>query len=125
MSVEVTYDTSLGCIVIKNNSIAGIEEILSLRDMILSHTNFRTNIGQLFDSTEGQFDLTSDDLMKIADHYKAKSDQLGKNRKLALVVSRDLDFGRARQYEAFFNAGPDVTVQAFRSISEAREWMRQ
>ncbi len=124
MSLEVIYDDSIDSIVIISKKVVGKNDILLLRDSILNHPNFRKNINQLFDSTEGQIDLTSEDLVNIATYYQTKSNQLGNNRKLALVVSRDVDFGRMRQYEAFFDAGPGVIVHSFRSINEAKDWIK-
>lgn len=125
MDLEVIYDESIDSLIIKSTSNVGPEEIYRLRDQILEHPNFKTNINQLFDSTKGQIDLSATDLQRIASHYQEVGEKLGFDRKLALVVTRDLDFGKMRQYEAYFDSGPDVLVHAFRSLSEAREWLKQ
>ena len=64
-----------------------------------------------------------EDLYKVANDFSGMGDVLGLNRKLALVASSDGDFGRFRQYEVFFQAGPEVKVHVFRSIEAARHWL--
>lgn len=123
MAIETTYNEVIDCIVIKIIGTVGYNDILLLRDMIIGHPNFRRDINQLFDCSEGELDLSTSDLENIAFHYMRVSDQLGLDRKLALVVSRDLDYGMMRQYEAFFYSGPNVAVSAFKSLDEAKEWL--
>jgi len=125
VTIKVGYDESIDSIVLKSNNVIKYDDVCLLRDQIITHPKFRKNIHQLFDSTESQFDLSSEELIKLASYYQEKSDQLGHNRKLAVVVSRDLDFGKMRQYEAFFDSGPNVLVQAFRSLLDAREWLKK
>lgn len=59
----------------------------------------------------------------MADDFSKIGQILGLERKLAIMASRDADFGRMRQYEVFFQSGPDVKVHVFRSLDEAREWL--
>ena len=124
MSIIVDYDEFLDSLIIKTGGKVGCEEICALRDKILEHPNFRKNINQLFDATSSLLDLSSEDLQIIASHYSLKSNELGSNRKLALLVDKDLDFGRMRQYEVYFDSGPTVLVQAFRDPSKARIWIK-
>ncbi len=123
MAISITHDDKNDCIVIKVTGAIDYEDILSLREELLNHPLFRQNINQLFDCTEGELNLTTGDLQRIAADYGEVADKLGHNRKLALVVSRDLDFGMMRQYEAFFYAGPDVDIRAHRSVIEAQIWL--
>ncbi len=123
MPIDIDYDAETNCILIKTYEIVDCDEICALRDRLLNHPKFSTNINQIFDSSEGQLVITSEDLINIASHYKEKVDKLGNERKLALVVSKDLDFGRMRQYEAYFDSGPNVLVHSFRNINDAKEWL--
>lgn len=124
MTLEVSHDEVNDNMVIKATGTVGYKEILALRDQLINHSNFRQNINQLFDCSQGKLNLNTDDLKRIAMDYTEVADQLGHNRKLALVVSRDLDFGMMRQYEAFFYSGPGVSICAFRSLTEAKEWLK-
>ncbi len=124
MPIRVDYDDVLDSIIITAAGNIGCEEICVLRDQILNQSNFRKDINQLFDATDALLDLSTEDLKSIASHYSIKSHELGHKRKLALLVSKDLNFGLMRQYEVFFDAGPTVLVQAFRELSIAQDWLK-
>jgi hypothetical protein len=47
----------------------------------------------------------------------------GPPARIAIVAPTDLLFGTARMYEAFVDAG-ERQVRAFRSVAEARAWLR-
>ncbi len=51
--------------------------------------------------------------------------QFGEKRKLALVDCKPVNFGIMRQYEAFLDTGPEVAIQVFKSMSDARDWIMQ
>lgn len=125
MPLKVTYDEVIDCLVVKATDSIKCDDLLSLRELILNHPKFRQDINQLFECTEGKLDLTTSDLERIASHFSRVADQLGLNRKLALGVSRDFEFGMMRQYEVFFYSGPNVSVRAFKSLSDAREWLKK
>lgn len=125
MPFTVEYDELIDSLIIKTEGNVGCEEICMLRDQILEHPNFRKDINQLFNATDCILDLSTEDLKIIAAHYSSKASELGNNRKLALLVSRDLDFGRMRQYEVFFYSGPTLLVQAFRDLSQAEKWLKE
>lgn len=124
MSIEVRYDEEHDSIIITVHGVLDRKSGISLRDRILTHQQFRKNINQIFDCSSGKLELTTEDLKVIAAHFNQKSEVLGGNRKLALVVSRDLDFGMMRQYEAFFYTGPEVLVHSFRSLEKAIKWIK-
>ena len=124
MTLEVSHDEVNDYMVIKAIGTVGYKEIFALRDQLINHSSFRKNINQLFDCSEGELNLTTNDLKRIAMDYTEVADQLGHDRKLALVVSRDLDFGMMRQYEAFFYSGPGVSICAYRSLAEAIKWLK-
>ena len=44
------------------------------------------------------------------------------DRRIAIVVSRDMSFGVARQFQALFGS-PTADVQIFRDEPEARAWL--
>jgi hypothetical protein len=123
MALGITYDDEIDGLVIKVTGTVGREDILLSIDRFLNHPKFRQNINQLFDCTEGDLDFTTQDLESIASYFNTIADQLGHDRKLAIVASRDLKFGMMRQYEAFFDSGPSINICVFRSLSDAREWL--
>lgn len=124
MVIAVDYDELIDSMIIKAEGNVGREEICGLRDKILEHPCFRMDINQLFDATECRLELSTEDLEYIAFYYSQKSSELGNNRKLALLVAKDVDYGMMRQYEVFFDSGPTVLVQAFRDPSKAKYWLK-
>lgn len=68
-------------------------------------------------------DLTSDDLMYIAEYASKNIDIEGKPYKLALVAEDDLPYGLTRVYEAWSSERP-VTIKNFRSIDDAMIWVQ-
>ena len=125
MPLKVTYDENIDCLVIKATDSIKYDDLLSLRELILNNPKFRRDINQLFDCTEGKLYLTTEEVERIAYHFSHVADQLGLNRKLALAVSSDLDYGIMRQYEVFFYSGPSVSVCAYKSLSDARDWLKK
>jgi|GEM_PF-5642623 len=123
MPIETTYDSTIDAIVMKATGKINIDDIQDLAAALVTHPEFRTNINQLFDNSCGEFDLSILELRKIAKDFQSLSDRLGKERRFAIVVSREVDYGMMRQYEVFFNVGPGVEVYVFRSLNEARQWI--
>lgn len=124
MALTVQYDASIDALVTHASGEIVYHDLPPLVQTIIEHENFRTNINQLFDCTEGELNLTMQDLRRIAAGFESVAHVLGVERKLALAVTRLVDFGMMRQYEAFFSSGPDVQVWAFRDLKEARDWLK-
>jgi hypothetical protein len=123
VTIEIEYDISLGCIVINATGVIEYSDLPKLAQDLIAHKNFRTNINQIFDCSHGALNFTTNELKKIAYDFSQIDETLGLVRKLALVVSRDVDFGQMRQYEVFFESGPGVLVHVFRSLDDARVWI--
>ena len=123
MTMDIEYDASIHCIVI--NAIGKIEyaDLQVLAKDLIEHTEFRTNINQIFNCSDAELNLTIDDLRRVAEDFTKIEEILGLERKLALVVSRDVEFGQMRQYEVFFQSGPNVMIHVFRSLDAARRWI--
>lgn len=123
MTIEIKYDESLDFIVINVTGKLEHSDLPKLAQDLIDHKNFRTNINQIFDCRNGSLDFTTNELQQIADDFSSIAEVLGLERKLALVVSRDVDFGQMRQYEVFFTPGPSVIIHVFRSLADARIWI--
>ncbi len=121
---EVEYDPEVDALVIRVFGRLFYDDLPQIVQQVTEHPSFRTNISQLFDCTEGELGLSTRDLEHIAEDFTALSDLLGLNRRLALLVSRAVDFGMMRQYEVFFRPGPGVKVRAFADRHAARTWLQ-
>ena len=121
---EVEYDPQVDALVIRVFGRLFYDDLPQIVQQVIDHPGFRININQLFDCTEGELGLSTQDLEHIAEDFTAISDLLGLNRRLALLVSRAVDFGMMRQYEVFFRPGPGVNVRTFRERQAARIWLQ-
>lgn len=124
MPIETKYDSTIDVIVMRATGKITYDDISDLAENIVAHPEFRMNINQLFNITDGEFDLSSNEIERIAQDYLSISELLGHERRFAIAVSRDVDYGMMRQYEVFFQAGPGVEIRGFRSLDEARQWLQ-
>jgi hypothetical protein len=67
-------------------------------------------------------DMSSDDVRKVAQMVKGRRPS-GVSLRVALVVSRDADFGVARMFEAQLDPASHGDLQVFRDIDEATTWV--
>ena len=124
MPIETKYDSTIDVIVMRATGKITYDDISDLAENIVAHPEIRMNINQLFNITDGEFDLSSNEIERIAQDYLSISELLGHERRFAIAVSRDVDYGMMRQYEVFFQAGPGVEIRGFRSLDEARQWLQ-
>ena len=125
MALTIDYDPGLDAMVLKAFGKVTYQDIAHHAQELLSHPSFTVNISQLFDCTEGKLSLTAEELQQLAVDFTRLSLQMGFNRRLAIVLSRDVDYGITRQYEALFQPDPRVEIRAFRSLENAHQWLRQ
>ncbi len=67
--------------------------------------------------------ISSSDLMFVADFASKNIDTAGEHYCLALVAEEDLAFGLTRVYEAWSSERP-VTISNFRNLEDARKWIQ-
>ncbi len=68
--------------------------------------------------------LTSEDLIFVAEYASKNIDIDGKPYKLALVAEKDLPYGLTRVYEAWSSERP-VTISNFRILEDALNWIEE
>jgi len=54
---------------------------------------------------------------------KANQEKRGKNYRVALVVSREIDFGLARMFEAYSQEFP-FEIRIFKNLQDAEQWLK-
>ena len=106
----------------------GDAEVMKFRDYLdetFAHEQWRPGSPVLHDHSDlNGGPLTVDDVRLIADFCAEASEQFG-HSKLAVVTSRDAEFGLARMWGAFMDGRWGVTAQAFRSLDEGKRWLLQ
>ncbi|MCB1064441.1 MAG: hypothetical protein KDN20_16170 [Verrucomicrobiae bacterium] len=124
MTIKFEYDASMDCIVIETEGVIVYDDLAALMQGLMSHEKFRPNISQILDCTNAALEIPMNQIKRFAAEASKLGEVFGEDRKLAMVVSRDIDFAQMRQYEAFLQIGPGVQVQIFRSLDQARGWIR-
>ncbi len=125
MPIDLYYDSKINSMFMKATGRIVYDDLPVLAEQLVNHVNFRKNINQLFDVTEGELDLSNEELKQVSNDFQNISELLGMERRLAIVVSRDLDFGMMRMYEVFFDAGPGVEILVLRSLEKAFKWLKR
>ena len=125
MELEIEHDKPLDCLVITASGIIdSIEQLPVILRKLTSYKNFRLNISQILNFSDATINLAMRELRLFASEASTLGDQVGTQRKLALVVSNPLNFGQMRQFQSFLNAGPGVDVQIFKDLQKSREWIK-
>jgi hypothetical protein len=68
--------------------------------------------------------LTTDDIIELAQFTKPFLPQMGKAR-IALLVSRNLEFGMGRMWQSFASEGRESVSEVFKSREQAISWLKK
>jgi len=98
------------------------EEVKSSYEAILSHPDFQEDMNSIWDirnADASKFD--SQDVIRLARYFETQI----KNRaeyKVAVIVSRDLEYGLSRTYQV---AAADLPskIEIFINIEDAKKWV--
>jgi len=122
MSIDTKIDLEKGEIVHTISGEFSMDEIIHTVDEFWSTRDFPENINVIWDARNTTLHmLTSVELRQFAERTRALSGKMNKGR-TAVVVSRDVDFGLARIFEAYLGK-LDREVQIFRDVNNAYLWL--
>ena len=98
------------------------EEIKSSYEAILSHPDFQDDMNSIWnirDADASKFD--SQDVIKIARYFETQTKNRAKY-KVAVIVSRDLEYGLSKTYQV---AAADLPAKIgiFNNLEEAKKWV--
>ena len=98
------------------------EEIRSSYESVRSHPDFQENMNSIWDirnADASEFD--SQDVIKIARYFDTQTKDRAKY-KVAVIVSRDLEYGLLRKYQV---AAADLPAKIgiFINLEEAKNWI--
>jgi hypothetical protein len=68
--------------------------------------------------------ITVSGIDEVSIFFKSIANELG-NGKIALVMKRDIDFGIARAWEIVTDSDVDISINVFREIDKAIDWLEQ
>jgi len=122
MTVKTVTDQKAGVIVRTVIGDLTLEEFKSSFDAALTHPDFQKNMPVIWDFRNADLSkIFKQDLDQIANHIKSHAENRGANFRVALVASRDLEYGVLRMYEAIGYDLP-LHIRVFRRFEEAKEW---
>ena len=125
MSIDTRIDPDDGLRVHSLNGRLRFEEVRDTLEALYASPDFDPAMNALWDVRDANLtDISSDDVRKIAQLVSGRRPKEGFSR-VALVVSRDVDFGLARMYEMQLEDGSHSAVRVFRDIGEAMTWLGQ
>ena len=102
-----------------------VEGIIAFLKDIISHPQWRPGNHILLDHRALKIDaITESGIENVSAYFKSITDKLG-NGKVALVMTRDIDFGIARAWENITAYDVDTKVYVFRELEKAISWLKE
>ena len=107
--------------VVGEGEITQAERLETMRSW-LSHPDFRLGLDTLCDFSDATSAPDSAELSEIVALIKERAASIG-NKKLAMIATRPITFGSARQFQALTRSSP-LHVQVFEDRETALTWLR-
>lgn len=123
MEFHIQVDDELGVATIRISGTVTADALRGAMEALTAHPGFHQGLGRVWDAREGDLSrLTRSDLGFVAE--AARRLQLSHpDARVAFVVSRDLDFGIGRMFQAMETEGLPAAMALFRNVDEARSWV--
>jgi len=100
------------------------DELIEKLKEVYSEPDFDPDMNTLWDLREADLSsFFSPDIQEVRDFVSEHWGTGGKSRS-ALVVSRDLNYGLSRMYEAFLKGKTSSEVAVFRDYDDAVKWIK-
>ena len=123
MVVTTEYDASRHT---RTHTVTGplsVREAIRVLDEVYSAPDFRADALALWDFREAEMDWTPEEIRRLLSDAKSRQKKRGETY-VAIVVSRDVDFGIARSLEMWGEWKPGA-MRAFRDMDEASAWLEE
>jgi hypothetical protein len=124
MPIKTQIDHETG---FRTHAVTGrltLDEVLSTLENAYANPDFRADAPAVWDLTGAIGDFPTEDVRHLADFVsKRVGDEI--TGKVALVVSRDFEFGMARMYESILGSQSSKPVMVFRDMEEAKAWLNK
>ncbi|MBT4499679.1 MAG: hypothetical protein HOC74_18270 [Gemmatimonadetes bacterium] len=92
---------------------------------LLSHPDWDTGVPILINHRDlDQRDFNTPQIRAISNLVASRSEEFG-GRRCAIVLSRDVDFGLSRMWEAMTESRITMSSRSFRSVEEAQRWLEE
>lgn len=123
MPITTDFDPDTGLRVHVMTGRLTYAEVRDTLEELYARPDFDPTMNALWDLREAVLtDISSDDVRKIAQLVRGRP-PIGVSSRVALVVSRDADFGMARMYGAQLDGAAQSGFRVFRDVDEATTWV--
>ena len=123
MSVNTKFDKINNIIINTVNGDFTVNEFIDTFTKMLSNPDFSPGMNALWDFRNASLSsLSSNDLEKMIIFMERNIPQRGIDYKLAGVVSKDVDYGISRMFDAYAENLP-LKKRVFRDYDEAIKWL--
>ena len=120
--MELKVNSDKNYCTIKLTGLLTRDMILHAFDASVSHIHHISGMGRLWDFTEADLSLLNSNTIQAMAHYSLKFPKGINDVKVAFAVTRDLEYGLTKIFEAF-SAKAKTNIEIFRSLEEAQEWV--
>ena len=123
MPINYAIKKPIGPVIITASGIVKGKDIIEGLGRMLQDPDFKEGMDALGDfRTVHSANSETADIREIVSFVRANQKKRGSNYRVALVVSRDIDFGLARMFEAYSQELP-FDIQIFKDIKDAEQWL--
>ena len=120
--MKLSFDKNGKFVHIKFTGKLTAVEILKAFDVAVYHKNYQPGMGRLWDFTDADLsDFTSGIISEMA-QYSLKFPEGINDVKVAFVVSRTVEYGLARMFEAFSNKA-NTKIMVYYDMNNAVKWL--
>ena len=121
--VPLTYriDSAAGMLFVTGSGIISQDERMGTMKAWMSDPAFRPGMNTLCDFSESLSAPTLTELQELIGFIRQHAAAIGR-KKLALITSRPLTFGAARQFEVLADGAP-LDIQVFSTREAAWHWL--
>jgi hypothetical protein len=120
MTLSIQLELENGIVVARCTGVLGMKEAQETAPLIWKRQEF-AGLPIVWDFREASFDVQPKDVREIAQFILSR--QTTPPPRVALVISRDVDYGFSRMFEVF-REDASTEVRTFRDIDEALLWAR-
>jgi hypothetical protein len=105
-----------------SGSVMAVDIIEGLKK-VMEDPAFKPGMDILWDFRDVRSEISkADQIREIVSYIRTNQDRRGGNYRVALVVTRDIDFGLARMYEAYSQELP-FEIRIFKNLNDAENWL--
>lgn len=99
-------------------------EVLEALVQLTAHAGYRAGMARLWDGREADLsEMTRDDFLLLA-HALRPIQSPSPGVRVALLVSRDIDFGIMRMFESWEGDDLPAAIRVFRDLQAAEAWLK-